>query len=190
MKKILVVLGHPNVKSFNSALFSEYVKGAKESGGDVKTLVLAELKFDPIYHGQSDQALEPDLLHAQELIKWAEHIVFFYPTWWCTMPALMKGFFDRTFVPNFAYDFVKGKATQVKLLKGRTARLIVTMDEPPFYYYLAYWAAGHIIMKRGVLGFCGIKTSGITTIGPVTTTTPEKRVKYLLKVFELGKSLK
>jgi|SRR3989304_5289898 len=91
--------------SFCGVLAEAYIEGAKAAGADIKQLYLGELKFDPIlWHGYKEiQELEEDLKMAQEFILWAEHLVFVYPTWWGTIPALLKGFIDRTFLPGFAF---------------------------------------------------------------------------------------
>ncbi len=183
-KNILVVLGHPSSKSFCAALADAYIEGAADSGAEVKALKLGEIKFDPIlWNGYSEiQELEPDLIEAQELIKWANHIVFVYPNWWGTIPALLKGFFDRVFLPGFAFKFGKSPANWDKLLKGRTAELIVTMDTPVWFYRWIYKKPGHNEMKKSILGFCGIKVHKITEFSPITQASAEQRNKWLAKV--------
>lgn len=91
---VLIILGHPRINSLCGALTDAYVKGASEAGTEVRRLDLATLDFDPDVHTLSpnQQAFEHDILEARELIRWAEHLVFVYPTWWGTMPALLKGF--------------------------------------------------------------------------------------------------
>jgi len=66
------------------------------------------MHFDPNVHADSPehQPLEPDLVAAQRDIHWAEHVVFVYPTWWGTYPALLKGFLDRVLTPGFAFIHV------------------------------------------------------------------------------------
>ena len=90
-KKILVIIGHPNPKSFCHALAAAYSEGAQASGHTIKTLALNELQFDPILqHGyHQEQRLEPDLQHAQEALNWATHMVFIYPIWWGSIPACL-----------------------------------------------------------------------------------------------------
>ena len=163
-KNILVILGHPDTNSFCGSLTKAYIDSAKVSGSEVRELKLGELKFDPVlWNGYNKiQELEPDLLKAQELIQWSNHIVFVYPNWWGAMPALMKGFFDRVFLPGFAFKYRKGSQFWDKLLSGRTAHLIVTMDTPPWYYRWIYHRPGHNEMKRTILGFCGIKVVKIS----------------------------
>lgn len=176
-KKVLVFLGHPDITSFCAALADAYLKGAKSAEVELKVIKLGELDFDPNlaqgYH--QIQQLEPDLVHAQEAIQWAEHIVFIYPNWWGSIPALMKGFFDRAFLPGFAFKYRKNSIFWDKLLSGRTAHLIVTMDTPPWYYRWIYGSPGHHLMKRTILGFCGIKVVKTTEFSIVKDSTLQQR---------------
>ena len=135
MKKTLLILGHPDKSSFNGALADSYQEGAKKSGIEFERLNLADLDFELTlqkgYAGK--QKLEPDLQRAQDLIRWAEHMVFVYPIWWATMPALLKGFLDRVFLPGFAFKYKENSPWWDKYLTGKTARLITTMDAPYLY---------------------------------------------------------
>lgn len=190
-KKVLIILGHPRKQSFCGALANAYKDGALKSGADVKEIILSDLKFNPIFIDDklNGQEFESDLKNAQDLIKWSEHIVFVYPNWWGTMPALLKGFFDRVFVPGFAYKFTKGKYAD-KLLGGKSASIIVTMDTPPWLYYLYYGAAGYKVMRNGILNFCGIAPVKIFSIGPVIHATNKKREFWLKKINKIGEKLK
>ena len=187
-KKILVILGHPDTESLCGALASAYIESATTAGSEVRELQLGDLKFDPIlWNGYNKiQELEPDLIRAQELIKWSDHLVFVYPNWWGAMPALMKGFFDRVFLPGFAFKYREDSAFWDKLLYGRTAHLIVTMDTPPWYYRWIYHRPGHNEMRHTILGFCGIKVAKITEFAIVKNAMPEKREKWINRVKELG----
>lgn len=187
-KKILVVLGHPDTESLCGALARAYIDGATAAGSETRELELGDLKFDPVlWNGYNRiQELEPDLVKAQELIQWSDHIVFVYPNWWGTMPALMKGFFDRAFLPGFAFKYRENSAFWDKLLSGRTAHLIVTMDTPPWYYRWIYRRPGHNEMKRTILGFCGIKVVKITELAIVRSSTSQTREKWIKMVKGLG----
>lgn len=186
--KILVILGHPDTESFCGALAESYVKGAKATGVDVRILKLGDLDYDPVlWKGYKRiQELEPDLIKSQELINWSDHIVFVYPNWWGAMPALMKGFFDRVFLPGFAFKYRDNSEFWDKLLSGRTAHLIVTMDTPPWYYRWIYHRPGHNEMKRTILGFCGIKVVKITELAIVRNSLPQKRDKWISMAERLG----
>lgn len=131
-KKVLIILGHPAQSSFCEALTRRYAEAVSARGHDTRFIAVASLRFDPIFHQGygAIQPLEPDLLTCQELIRWADHLVWFYPTWWGTLPALLKGFIDRVFLPGFAFRFRENSPLWDKLLTGRTAQLFVTMDSP------------------------------------------------------------
>lgn len=187
-KKILVILGHPQKESLCGALAEEYTVGAIVAGGEVRTLALGDLAFDPIlWNGYKEiQPLAPDLVKAQELITWADHLVFVYPNWWGTMPALMKGFFDRTLLPNFAFKYRQDSPIWDKLLANRTAQLLVTMDTPSWFYRWVFKMPGHEQMKRTILGFCGIKVVKITEFAIVKKSSLVQRQKWLAIAKKLG----
>ena len=187
-KKILVILGHPDTESFCGSLAKAYIDGAKVSGAEVRCLQLGELRFDPIlWNGYTIiQELEPDLVKAQELIQWSNHMVFIYPNWWGAMPALLKGFFDRVFLPGFAFKYRENSQFWDKFLSGRTAHLMVTMDTPPWYYRWIYHRPGHNEMKRTILGFCGIKVVKISEFAPIKSSSQHQREKWIALAKELG----
>lgn len=178
-KKILVVLAHPQAKSYCAALAQAYADGARASGAEVRQLNLAESTFDA----------EPALKQAQDDIKWAEHLVFVYPILWGTIPALLKGFIERVFTPGFAVNFRNDSPLWDKLLKGRSARLIVTLNTPPLLYRLLFRRAGHITMKRSILEFCGIAPVKITDVGPMKNASADKREKWIQQARALGARL-
>ena len=187
-KRILMILGTSKSDSLCHAIAEAYSSGARGEGHVVRQLKLGELQFDPILregYGQH-QALEPDLLEAQRQIHWAEHLVFVYPVWWGGVPALLKGFFDRTFLPGFAFKYRNRSQLWDKLLTGRTADLLVTLDTPPWYFRWIYGAPAHRQMVRTILGFCGIKTRRLTEFAPVRPSSEEQRQGWLRKAENLG----
>ena len=187
-KRILVILGQPQRQSFGAALAQAYAEGARASGAEVRELFLGDLKFDPAgaMNHSSPPALETDLVMAQETIKWAEHLVFVYPIWWGTIPALLKGFIERVFLPGFAVNFRDNSALWDKLLTGRSAHLIVTLNTPSWVYRWVYCRPGHNTMKKTILEFCGIKPVRITEVGPMRNSTDAKRKQWMAQVRALG----
>lgn len=188
MKKILVINGHPNSDSFNGALAERYSSGAKTAGHTVKLIHLGHLEFDPILHkGYKEiQELEPDLLQIQKDILWADHLVIVFPMWWGTVPALLKGFLDRTFLPGFAFKYHKKDPFWDKLLKGRTGRIIFTTDAPGWWNFLINRDPAIHMMKTSVLKFSGITPVGVTQLTEIKNRTPEVLGGYLNKVYKLG----
>ncbi|SDC14253.1 Putative NADPH-quinone reductase (modulator of drug activity B) [Paenibacillus sp. UNCCL117] len=189
---ILVINGHPDSQSFCSALSDAYAKGALEHGARIRVIDLSRLSFDPnLKYGYRQRTeLEPELTEAQELIRQAGHLVFVYPTWWGAMPAILKGFIDRVFLPGFAFKYRDNSPLWDKLLIGRTAHLIVTMDTPVWYNRWIYKRAGIQVMRRNILQFCGITPVRVTEIGPVKGSSPEQRTKWLKQVGRLGAARK
>lgn len=188
-KNIAVILGHPDSQSLCGAIAARYLKSAAEEGHSVRLFKLGELEFDPVLRGgyRKSQELEPSLLELQKSIHWAEHLVFIYPLWWGAMPAILKGMFDRIFLSGFAYKYREGTSWWDRLLVGRSAHAIVTMDTPPWYYRLVYSMPGHHQIKKTILEFCGIKPVKITSFGPVRHASEAKINKWLAKVESFAK---
>lgn len=191
MKKILIINGHPDKASFCTSLAESYLQGTKKTQVDATLIHLTDLTFTPIlqfgYRHRTE--LEHDLLKMQQLIKEADHLVFIYPIWWGTAPALLKGFIDRVFLPRFAFKYQPGARLPEKLLRGKTARVIVTMDAPVWWYYLVYRRPGDNGMERATLKFCGIKPVRFTHFGSVKNSTLELRQSWLQRVEYLGASM-
>jgi len=187
-KKILLINCHPNADSFNFGLATAYKNGAIQSGAEVKEIIIRDLKFDTnLHYGyQKVLPLEPDLLDAQEKIKWAEHLVWVHPVWWGGLPALAKGFIDRTFIPGFAFKYKKDSVWWDKLLAGRTAHIITTLHQPWWYYWLVFGRPSINQLKKSTLEFCGIKVVQITYVGPIRNSKLDFRKKWLSKIEKLG----
>lgn len=186
-KNILIINGHPDRDSFCNELSLSYKNGVKRSGSDCILLNLINLNFDPISKGyRKPIPLEPDLKDAQKKIKEAQLIVFVYPNWWGTYPALLKGFIERTFLPNFAFKYKENSFFWDKKLKGKSAQLIVTMDTPIWYYDFFLGKPGHRSMKKSILNFTGISPVRITTLSPIKTSSKQKRERWLCKIEKMG----
>lgn len=186
--RTLIILGHPDKKSFCGSMADSYEKGAREKGGEVARINLSDLKFDPILHKGYNkiQTLEPDLVEAQRLIKWANHLVFVFPVWWSAPPALMKGFIDRVFLPGFAFKYRDNSNNWDKLLTGKRSRLIVTSDAPVAWLYLMYFHPAVNMMKKATLEFCGVSPVTVTSYGSIKNASEKKREGILYKVYRAG----
>ena len=189
MKKILIINGHPDKESYNYALSEAYKTGATSSGADIKVINIADLKFNPnLQFGYRKRTeLEPDLLKSQEDLKWADHLVWIYPVWWGSVPAIMKGFLDRVLLPGFAFKKREGSVWWDKYFTGKSARIICTLDQPPWYYRLIYRSPSHSAMKKLTMNFIGVKSVKITTIGPIRLSKDRFRKKWLAKIEKLGR---
>jgi NAD(P)H dehydrogenase (quinone) len=187
MKKILVFLGNPTKDSYSGRIADAYESSAKESSHEVVRINIEDLKFDPVLHQgyKAIQELEPDLKMLQEKIQWADHVVFIYPNWWCSMPAAMKGMFDRMWLPGFAFNFDKQTKKLIQRLKGKTARVIIIAGtHSPF---MTWWKFGDYTneISHGILGFAGFKTR-VSAFGPSEKVSPKILDSWVEQVKKLG----
>src|SRR3990167_4669775 len=161
VKKIFILLGHPDKSGLCGAIADAYETGARDGGHTVERLNVGEMQFDPILHKgyRAIQTLEPDLVRFQELITWADHFVIIYPVWWVGMPALLKGLFDRAWLPGSAFRYIKTKAGHRtifwhRLFRGKSARTILTSGTPP---WMGRALPGNVNaqLRWGILWFAG-----------------------------------
>ncbi|MEK7227282.1 MAG: NAD(P)H-dependent oxidoreductase [Patescibacteria group bacterium] len=190
-KKVFILLGHPDTDSFNCTLADEYEKGALDAGHQVRRMNISDMQFDPIlHHGyRLMQELEPDLHQFQENMRWCEHFTVFYPSWWSTMPALLKGLFDRTWLPGFAFRFT-AEFSWRKLLKGRSASMVVTSDTIPLAQRIIFGDTTNEL-RRGILWFAGFSPIHLHKIGYLKhfrSTGRRERIKR--KAYNLGQKAK
>lgn len=192
MKQVLVINGHPDKESFNYALAEAYIKGANKAGAILSQINISELNFDPnLKFGYRKRVeLEPDLIDAIDKIKKADHIAWVFPLWWYSFPALMKGFIDRVFLPGITYQPIEGKPFPKKLLKGKTAHIIITADTPKWYNFLVMKNPAINQLKKGTLQFCGVNPVKVTYIATIKNSTVSFRKKWLEKIAALGEKVK
>lgn len=190
-RRILVIVGHPdgNPKRLCRALAESYVEGARSAGHEVHRVDLAKLdipllrSMDEFQHG----LIPPDLRDAAEAIRRAEHIVFVFPLWLGTMPALLKAFLEQVMRPGLAFTYPEEKGGfTATLLKGRSAHLLVTMGMPAPIYRLWYLGHGVAGMRRNILNFVGIKPVRETLFGLVEGVSAARRKKWIAAARALG----
>lgn len=192
MKQVLIINGHPDKQSFNYALSEAYKQGLSKTNAALTQINISELAFNPnLKSGYRERMeLEPDLVDAIDKIKKADHIVWLFPMWWYSYPALMKGFIDRTFLPGITYQPIAGKPLPQKLLKGKSAHLIITADTPKWYDCLIMKRPTINQFKKGTLQFCGINPVKVTYIAVIKNSSSEFRKKWLKKISALGANIK
>lgn len=169
-RRILIIDGHPDPDRgrFVHALADCYTDGAAAGGHDTRRLDIAAMDLGPLTSRTDWEEGKPSaaILSAQELIAWAEHIVILYPLWLGDMPALLKAFFEQVLRPGFAFRYREGGLPE-KMLKGRTAHIIVTMGMPALLYRFFYGAHSLKSIERNILKFVGITPVRRSIIGNV-----------------------
>jgi putative NADPH-quinone reductase len=190
MTRILIIDGHPDPDParFIHAAASSYAIGATEGGHEVRTVRIADLDFPLIraFKQWNDEAPPPAIREAQEALQWAGHVVILYPMWLGDVPALLKGFLEQICRPQFAFRY-RDKGLPEKLLKGRSARVIVSMGMPALFYRLVYRAHSLKSLERNILKFVGFGPVRHTIIGAVESG-PKAREQWLGRLERLGRS--
>jgi NAD(P)H dehydrogenase (quinone) len=188
MKKIFILHGDPNPQSLTGELADQYEKAATEAGFEVRRINLGESVFDPILHKgyREIQELEPDLVAIQKNLIWADHVVFLYSVWWDNMPSLMRGMFDRMWLPGFAFHFRKRHMGWLRELRGRSCRIIMTSGSYPLLIRLLYGDPSKIL-RRSILWFAGISPIRVTWLGPVNNLKEATLNKLKKKTYDLGR---
>jgi putative NADPH-quinone reductase len=189
MKNILLINCHPVPGSYTEALLDSYKKGVGADQAEIREIIIRDLTFNPnLVHGYKERTeLEPDLLACWEDIQWCDHMVWAHPVWWGGLPAMTKGFLDRLFLPGFVFRYRENSVWWDKLLKGKSARIIVTMDQPAWYYWLVNGEPSINQLKKTVLKYCGVNPVKVTALGPVRGSNAGKRAKWLQRAEELGR---
>lgn len=188
-KRIFILLGHPDSgpEPLSRQLADAYEEAAKAAGHEVRRMNIFDLSFDPSLHKgyRAIQELEPDLKLVQENLSWCEHFVLAYPNWWGGMPAVLKGMWDRMFLPRFAFRMWKNRFGWDALLKGRTARVLITCGNPAILDHLAFGDFTASI-KRSLLQFAGFRT-WVTAFGHSEHASSATQERWKRKVQGLAK---
>ncbi|RZJ10832.1 MAG: flavodoxin family protein [Rubrivivax sp.] len=189
--RILLIQAHPDPAGGHlcHALAQAYDAGAREAGHEVRVLDIAQLDF-PLLRSPNDWQkgeVPASLRPAQEDIRWASHLVFFFPLWLGDMPALLKGFLEQVARPGFAFDYVEGNPLGRKLLTGRSARVVVTMGMPALVYRWYFRAHSVKSLERNILGFVGIGPVHETLVGGVDGLGEKGVQRWLGRMGKLGR---
>jgi putative NADPH-quinone reductase len=188
-KRIALIQGHPDAAGghFCHALADAYERAAAAAGHQVRIIDVARLGL-PLLHNAREWEWQPvsePTGEAQRTLAWAEHLVIVFPLWLGDMPAVLKGFFEQVLRPGFAIASAPQGRMAKKLLKGRSARIVVTMGMPAFFYRAYYRAHSVKSLKRNILEFCGVSPVRTTLIGMVEGRK-ETREDWLTRVSVLG----
>lgn len=185
--KVLIIYAHPTTTSFNHALLEAFSEGLKKAGHEYQMADLYRDHFNPVIDFAEMENLPEDVKVYQENIKWADMLVFIYPTFWFRPPAMLEGFIDRVMSKDFAFRYEKSRP--VGLLKGKGAIVVETYGGPGWYYRFIFGRKPWKIFKA-TLKFCGLRIKAHQPCYYVPFGTDKMRKKYLEKVRRLGERLK
>ncbi|MFN5128473.1 MAG: NAD(P)H-dependent oxidoreductase [Sphingomonadaceae bacterium] len=186
--KIAILDAHPDPDParYIHALADAYCKGAREAGHEVRHVMLGVINMPILHsrehwmHNDAPEVVKP----GQEAILWADHIIFLYPLWHGDMPALLKAFLEQALRPGVALQYGDSPKPK-KLMKGKSARLVVTMGMPAFFYRAYYGAHSVRSFKRSILELAGIDPVTTSLIGNVEGSA-KHRERWLARMKEYG----
>jgi putative NADPH-quinone reductase len=182
--RILIIDGHPDADGshFVHELADFYRQGAKEGGHEIRILKVGALRFPLLRNGRAylSGKLPASIAAAQKLVLWADHVVVLYPLWLGTLPAKLKGFLEQLLRPGFAFEKRGAGQPPKRLLKGRSARIIVTRGMPEFFSEVDRSPRSIRNVTADVLEVCGVRPVRVTVIdGPeVLTDVEREKIHY------------
>jgi putative NADPH-quinone reductase len=195
--RVLVVFAHPVEESFGAALYRRLIEGLKRNGREVRGLDLYAEDFDPVmsaihhrdYHtpGHNAAPVAEQLDH----LRWAEALIFVYPTWWYSLPAMLKGWIDRVWVPHVTFELpkglqpVRGKMQNIRVLGG-----VSTYGSPWWWIRFVVGDPGRRIIMRGIKPLCHKRCRSFW-LGHyrMDSSTPRSRRAFLARVDRLAAAL-
>lgn len=189
--RILIVQGHPDIGRVHmcGTLAQAYAEGAAKAGHEVELVEPARLVF-PLVSSAAEWrhgTPPPRLVAAQESIRRANHLVLLYPLWLGDMPAVLKGFLEQVVRPGFAHAPAGGRLFGDGLLRGRSARLVVsTPMAAPMYRWL-HGAHSLKLMRRSILGPAGIAPMRSTVVGGAGHLDPAEIERWRERLRTLGR---
>lgn len=185
-RRILIIDGHPDPRPerLGRALVQAYAKAARAAGHEVRILRVAALDLPYIHTAEAFEAPPCEAVAAvQADIRWAQHVAIFHPLWLGAAPAMLKGFFEQVFRYGFAVSPTNPLA---RPLKGRTARIVVTMGMPAAAYRFLFGAFGVRSLERSVLNLAGISPVRHSFLGGVAQASERVRSGWLADMARLG----
>ncbi|HEY1406356.1 MAG TPA: NAD(P)H-dependent oxidoreductase [Spirochaetota bacterium] len=194
-KKIIVIVAHPSVGSFNFAIAQTVVETLQAMDHAVTFYDLYRANFNPVVPANEIRKggyVDPTILTYCDEVASCDAMIFIHPNWWGMPPAILTGWIDRVIRPGVAYRFVdgdSGEGVPEGLLKGKTVLVINTSDTPDEREQKLFGDPLDRIWKKCVFDFCGIDNCHRKVFNIVVTSTPDQRAKWLGETRELVASL-
>lgn len=189
-QRILVLVGHPDPAPGRlvRALAAAYADGARSAGHEVETIDLAGFDVPLLRSSQEwqDAPVPPALAPVQDALMRCQHLVILFPLWMGDMPAMLKALIEQVARPGWAFPKGAGGPMGHKALKGRSARIVVTMGMPALVYRYFFRAHSVKALERNILGFIGFGPVSETLFGNVEGADGATRAGWLATMARLG----
>ena len=156
--RVHLVQCHPLSDSLNAHLAGRIAQMLAEAGHDVDRLDLYGHGFAPAMTAEERQGYygapvsTPDIAPLQSRLAAADHLVLVFPTWWFSLPAMLKGWFDRVWSPGFAYDH--GTPIRPRLTRLKSVTVVTTLGAPWWIDRLVMHQPVKKVLKTALIGAC------------------------------------
>lgn len=187
--RVLVVYCHPVPDSFCAALRDTAVETFRSRGDEVRLIDLHAEGFDPVMPADERRAYndgppsDQRLLEHGAQLKWAQAVLFVYPTWWYGLPAMLKGWLDRVWATGIAFTLPPDGGRIVSLIDNIGRIGIVTTCGAPWWWSVLIGQPGRKTILRGIRALCAPRTRTIYLAHyDMDRSTPASRAAYLDKV--------
>ena len=186
MNKILLIVAHPKKDSFSFAMADKYKETKEKLGHSVEILDLYRDNNQQAFFNYEDanNIKTAEMTYYQEKIQNSDELVFIFPYWWGSYPAILHNFIDWNFSKGFAFEYVNSRPKG--LLTGKKVSVFTTTGAPSFIYTLT--GANRRIkntFKEQVVNFCGMKLSSFNIYGGVDTSA-KKTDNILDKIIKIA----
>jgi len=186
----LIIYSHPNPKSFNHAILETLTRALQSNKNEVRIRDLYAMKFDPVLKAKDFQLMNEkkaasDVLREQDYVRWADVLIFIFPVWWNSLPAIARGYIDRVLSVGFAYtQDAKG------LLPGKKVLVIATMNAPQAACErMGVFKAMDMTIGQSLASFCDMTLVEQKYFNSVASVSDADRQKMLNEVILLAQKL-
>jgi len=187
--RVLVVFSHPCSESYNAAVKDKVVETLGGSGHELRLIDLYEDDFQPAmsaderrgYHDEGSN-ISP-VLNYVDSINWCEMLVFVYPTWWFGLPAMLKGWLDRVWLPHVTFEMPSETSGMKPKMQHITKIAVVTTCGATWWISKLMGEPGRKTIMRGMRALCAPRCKTLYLAHyKMDTSTPESRARYLAKI--------
>jgi NAD(P)H dehydrogenase (quinone) len=186
--RILIIYSNHYGNNFNSRLLERLKSKITQIGDELEVRDLYQMNFDPVLRTKDFEMISAgnppdDIRKEQELIKWADILLFIYPIWWGGMPAIVKGYIDRVFSWGFAYK--SNGNGPVPLLTDKKAILMNSFGQSRAEYEMGMFAAMNRVNSEGVFGFSGVQVLQQLYFPSIQSASLELQEEYIKEAEKL-----
>ena len=156
--RLLVVFCHPDPESFGAAIFRTACEALRAAGHELRIIDLYAEGFDPVFTREERRTYLTDtaqniagVAHHVEALQWAEGWVAIYPTWFYGLPAMLKGWLDRVWLPGVTFQVATAKKRTIRGELQNIRRFVgITTSGSPWWWLRVIGDPGRSLLMKGL----------------------------------------